>query len=203
MKRLSILKVLMVALAFCLGSSFAQASADATSAAAAPADPAAGSMSFLTPFFLGGALGFGSGTGVGTERGLGLRQIEPMIGLWYPGLGFLRVGYGFFDFEEDAEKGEDYKVEHSDFDVEVGLHLLGLFYVVGNYSRARDLSDMGDVSWNEWGVGFGSIINIFAKTMLFADVSYRWVLEHYDPFLDKDVSGSRIQLNLGFAAMIF
>lgn len=193
----------MVALAFCLGSSFAQAPADATSAAAAPADPAAGSMSFLTPFFLGGALGFGSGTGVGTERGLGLRQIEPMIGLWYPGLGFLRVGYGFFDFEEDAEKGEDYKVEHSDFDVEVGLHLLGLFYVVGNYSRARDLSDMGDVSWNEWGVGFGSIINIFAKTMLFADVSYRWVLEHYDPFLDKDVSGSRIQLNLGFAAMIF
>lgn len=203
MKRLSILKVLMVALAFCLGSSFAQTPADATSAAAAPADPAAGSMSFLTPFFLGGALGFGSGTGVGTERGLGLRQIEPMIGLWYPGLGFLRVGYGFFDFEEDAEKGEDYKVEHSDFDVEVGLHLLGLFYVVGNYSRARDLSDMGDVSWNEWGVGFGSIINIFAKTMLFADVSYRWVLEHYDPFLDKDVSGSRIQLNLGFAAMIF
>lgn len=193
----------MVALAFCLGSSFAQAPADATSAAAAPADPAAGSMSFLTPFFLGGALGFGSGTGVGTERGLGLRQIEPMIGLWYPGLGFLRVGYGFFDFEEDSEKGEDYKVEHSDFDVEVGLHLLGLFYVVGNYSRARDLSDMGDVSWNEWGVGFGSIINIFAKTMLFADVSYRWVLEHYDPFLDKDVSGSRIQLNLGFAAMIF
>lgn len=193
----------MVALAFCLGSSFAQAPADATSAAAAPANPAAGSMSFLTPFFLGGALGFGSGTGVGTERGLGLRQIEPMIGLWYPGLGFLRVGYGFFDFEEDAEKGEDYKVEHSDFDVEVGLHLLGLFYVVGNYSRARDLSDMGDVSWNEWGVGFGSIINIFAKTMLFADVSYRWVLEHYDPFLDKDVSGSRIQLNLGFAAMIF
>lgn len=203
MKRLSILKVLMVALAFCLGSSFAQAPADATSAAAAPADPAAGSMSFLTPFFLGGALGFGSGTGVGTERGLGLRQIEPMVGLWYPGLGFLRVGYGFFDFEEDSEKGEDYKVEHSDFDVEVGLHLLGLFYVVGNYSRARDLSDMGDVSWNEWGVGFGSIINIFAKTMLFADVSYRWVLEHYDPFLDKDVSGSRIQLNLGFAAMIF
>ncbi len=193
----------MVALAFCLGSSFAQAPADATSAAAAPADPAAGSMSFLTPFFLGGALGFGSGTGVGTERGLGLRQIEPMIGLWYPGLGFLRVGYGFFDFEEDSEKGEDYKVEHSDFDVEVGVHLLGLFYVVGNYSRARDLSDMGDVSWNEWGVGFGSIINIFAKTMLFADVSYRWVLEHYDPFLDKDVSGSRIQLNLGFAAMIF
>ena len=48
-----------------------------------------------TPLFLGGALGFGSGTGVGASQGLGLRQIEPMIGVWYPGLGFLRVGYGF------------------------------------------------------------------------------------------------------------
>ena len=42
-----------------------------------------------TPLILGGALGFGSGTGVGTERGIGLYQIEPMIGIWYPGLGVL------------------------------------------------------------------------------------------------------------------
>ena len=43
-------------------------------------------VSIHVPIFLGGALGFGSGTGVGKERGLGLRQIEPMIGFWYPGL---------------------------------------------------------------------------------------------------------------------
>lgn len=156
-----------------------------------------------TPLFLGAALGFGSGTGVGTERGLGLRQIEPMIGAWLPGLGFFRVGYGFFDFEEDGDKNEDYKVEHSDFDIELGVHLLGQLYIVGNYSRVKELSDLGDVAWNEWGAGFGSLLNLFARAMLFADVRYCWVLEHYDPFADKKVSGSRLQFNLGFATYVF
>lgn len=197
----------MLALAFCLTSTFAQTTAPVAGAPTAGVDPAAqsGAMSFTMPIFVGGALGFGSGTGVGTSRGLGLSQIEPMIGLWYPGFGFLRVGYGFYYFDEESDGDDEssYEVEHSNFDVELGVHLLGLFYVVGNYSRVRELCDLGDVAWNEWGVGFGSLINIFAKTMLFADVSYRWVLDHYDPFTDKDVSGSRLQFNIGFVAMLF
>jgi hypothetical protein len=76
-------------------------------------------------------------------------------------------------------------------------------YVVGNFSRAKELSDVGDVSWNEWGAGFGTIFSIFSKTMLFADVGYRWVLDHYDPFLNKNVSGSRLQMNLGFITYIY
>lgn len=156
-----------------------------------------------SPLFLGAALGFGSGTGVGTARGLGLRQIEPMLGVWLPGLGFLRAGYGFFDYDEDTENGSDYEVEHSDFDIEIGVHLLGEFYVTGAYSRVKELSDVGDVAWNEWGVGFGTLLNIFSKTLLFAEVSYRWVLDHYDPFMDKDVSGSRLQFNIGFASYLF
>lgn len=155
-----------------------------------------------TPVFLGASLGFGSGTGVGSNHGLGLRQIEPMIGVWMPGIGFLRVGYGFFEYEEDTDK-EEYKIEHSDFDIDLGIHIMGIFYALGSYSRAKELCDLGDVAWNEWGVGFGSIINFFAKTMLFADVSYKWVLDHYDPFLNKDVSGSRLQFNIGFAAYVF
>lgn len=154
------------------------------------------------PFMVGGALGFGSGTGVGTDRGLGLRQIEPMIGIWYPGIGFLRAGYGFFDYSANADDGIKTEVEHSDFDIELGGHLLSELYVVGNYSRAKELSDVGDVAWNEWGLGFGSLLNIFARTMLFAEVSYRWVLSHYDPFQKKKVSGSRLQLNLGFSAYL-
>ena len=155
-----------------------------------------------TPIFLGAALGFGSGTGVGSSKGLGLRQIEPMLGIWYPGIGYLRVGYGFFDYQEDSEN-EEYEVDHSNFDVELGIHAMSVFYILGSYSRAKDLSDLGDVAWNEWGAGFGSLINIFATTMLFAEVSYRWVLDHYDPFMGKEVSGSRLQLNLGFAAYVF
>lgn len=193
MKCQKILLALVFALSLGLGNVFAQADAAASSEAVGP----------RVPVFLGAALGFGSGTGVGTERGLGLRQIEPMIGAWYPGYGFIRVGYGMFDFEEDTGDGEDYKVEHSDFDVELGLHLLGILYATGNYSRAKELSDLGDVSWNEWGAGFGSIVHMFAKTLLFAEVSYRWVLDHYDPFLDKNVSGSRLQFNIGFAAYVF
>lgn len=126
-----------------------------------------------------------------------------MIGVWFPGMGFLRVGYGFFDFEEDDDKNEDYKVEHSDFDIELGVHLLGQLYLMGNYSRVKELSDLGDVAWNEWGAGFGSMLNLFARAMFFAEVSYRWVLEHYDPFVDKKVSGSRLQFNLGFATYVF
>lgn len=156
-----------------------------------------------TPLFLGGVLCFGSGAGVGMERGLGLRQVEPMIGAWIPSLGFLRFGYGFFDFRESAENEDDYEVEHSDFDIEFGLHLLGEVYVVGSYSRVKELSDIGDVAWNEWGAGFGSVLNIFSKTSLFADISYHWVLSHYDPFVDKKVSGSRLQFNIGFAVYVY
>jgi len=154
------------------------------------------------PFFVGSALGFGSGTGVGTDRGLGLRQIEPMIGAWYPGIGFIRAGYGFFDYSSQGDDGDKTEVEHSDFDIELGGHLLSELYIVGNYSRAKELSDVGDVAWNEWGLGFGTLLNIFSRTMLFAEVSYRWVLDHYDPFQKKEVSGSRLQLNLGFVAFL-
>lgn len=155
------------------------------------------------PLFLGAALGFGSGTGVGTDRGLGLRQIEPMIGLWYPGMGFARIGYGFFDYNESSENKENYEVEHSDFDVEVGIHLFGLLYAMGTYSRVKELSDLGDVAWNEWGAGFGTVLSFFAKSLLFAEVEYRWVLDHYDPFQDKSVDGSRLQFNIGFVAYVF
>jgi hypothetical protein len=155
-----------------------------------------------TPLFLGAALGFGSGTGVGASQGLGLRQIEPMFGVWYPGIGFLRVGYGFYDYQEESDD-EKYEIDHSNFDVELGVHALSMFYIAGSYSRVKELSDLGDIAWSEWGAGFGSLLNIFATTMLFAEVSYRWVLEHYDPFMGKEVSGTRLQFNLGFAAYVF
>jgi hypothetical protein len=155
------------------------------------------------PFFVGGALGFGSGTGVGKERGLGLRQIEPMIGLWYPGLGLLRAGYGFFDYSEKPDDGKETDIEHSDFDIEIGVHLLGQLYLMGGYSRSKELSDLGDVAWNEWAIGCGSILSLFGKAMLFAEITYRWVSDHYDPFLNESVEGTRLQFNIGFATYLY
>jgi hypothetical protein len=160
-------------------------------------------VSIHVPIFLGGALGFGSGTGVGKERGLGLRQIEPMIGFWYPGLGLLRAGYGFFDYSEKPDDGKETDIEHSDFDIEIGVHLLGQLYLMGGYSRSKELSDLGDVAWNEWAIGCGSILSLFGKAMLFAEITYRWVSDHYDPFLNESVEGTRLQFNIGFATYLY
>ncbi|WP_407442831.1 hypothetical protein [Fibrobacter sp.] len=203
MKRNNLFVAILLAVFLLTGNSFAQAAAPAAGGFTGVATADQSATGIRTPLFLGAALGFGSGTGVGTSRGLGLRQIEPMIGVWLPGIGFLRAGYGFSNYEEDVENGDDAEVEHSDFDIELGVHLLGELYVTGAYSRVKELSDVGDVAWNEWGAGFGTLLNIFSKTMLFAEVSYRWVLDHYDPFMDKDVSGSRLQFNIGFASYVF
>lgn len=180
-------------------SAFAAAAATAATAATS----AVSSLGAQVPVFLGAALGFGAGTGVGNERGLGLRQIEPMLGAWYPGLGFLRVGYGFFDYSETSADDESVDVEHSDLDIEIGVHLYGQLYAVGGFSHSKELCDLGDVAWNEWSAGFGSLIGVFGRAMLFAEVTYRWVRDHYDPFIDENVSGSRLQFNIGFASFIY
>lgn len=198
MKRL-VLVLVFCALAFTQG--FAQTAMGGETSSPSSAGPILSGV--RAPLIVGGALGFGSGTGVGSDRGIGLRQIEPMLGLWYPGAGLFRVGYGMYGYEENDNSGKDYEVDHSELDLELGIHLLGEVYLLGSYSRVKELSDLGDVAWNEWGAGFGSILFIFSKTMLFAEVGYRWVLSHYDPFLEKKVQGGRLQLNLGFAAYVF
>ncbi|WP_109734127.1 hypothetical protein [Fibrobacter sp. UWR1] len=179
---------------------FAQTGAATMAAGNGNAAPA--STGIRTPLVLGGFLGFGSGTGVGAERGLGLYQVEPILGLWYPRLGFLRVGYGFYDYNSRTEDTK-YEVEHSDLDIKLGVHLLGELYVTGTYSRVNELSDVGDIAWNEWGLGGGSLLNLFSKTLLFAEVGYHWVLKHYDPFQKKSIKGGRIQMNIGFAAYVY
>lgn len=204
------MKRFLAALIFCVSVGFVQSAhavAAATAATVAGAANVAGSavsaVGAQVPVFLGAALGFGNGTGVGNERGLGLRQIEPMIGAWYPGLGFIRVGYGFFNYSETSADDETMDVEHSDLDIELGVHLYGQLYALGGYSRSKDLSDLGDVAWNEWSAGFGTLVSVFGKAMFFAEVTYRWVRDHYDPFIDENVSGSRLQFNIGFATYIY
>ena len=99
--------------------------------------------------------------------------------------------------------GEKTEIKHQNLDVELGAHVFGDIYLVGNFSRMKELSDEGDVAWNEWGVGIGSVVNIFSKTMFFAEIGYRNVYDHFDPFLNKNVSGSRLQMNFGFAVYVY
>lgn len=198
------IKKILGILTFALSICSAQSAVDvAPISAPASTTPAAQPLfsGVRTPLFVGGALGFGSGTGVGNDRGIGLRQIEPMFGVWYPGLGYLRVGYGMFDYKESADI--KIEVEHSELNFELAAQLFGDAYIAGNYSRVKELSDLGDIAWNEWGLGVGSMLSIFSRTILFAEVGYRWVLSHYDPFENKKVDGGRLQLNLGFAAFVY
>ncbi|MBR4916862.1 MAG: hypothetical protein IKZ45_07275 [Fibrobacter sp.] len=190
-------------LALCCGSAFAQTTGSSEKSSMASTNTGSETTGIHTPLFVGGALGFGSGTGVGTERGFGLQQIEPMAGIWFPQVAFFRAGYGFFDFTGENDDGEKTEIEHVNLDVELGVHLLGDIYLVGNFSRIKELSDEGDVAWNEWGIGVGSVLNIFSKTMLFAEIGYRHVFDHFDPFLDKNISGSRLQMNFGFVAYVY
>ncbi|MCQ2124433.1 MAG: hypothetical protein MJZ25_09645 [Fibrobacter sp.] len=192
---ISFLMLLLICVSLSFGDEGASAGGDGTSAGAAGGVQA--------PFFAGGILGFGSGTGVGSARGVGLQQIAPVIGYWYPRYAYLRLGYGFSNFEEADDDDNKYAVDHSDFSVDLAVHAYGDLYIMGSYSRAKDLSDLGDVAWNEWGLGFGSVINVVSKTMFFAEMQYRWVMDHYDPFLDKNVNGTRLQFNLGFAVYVY
>lgn len=194
------------ALMFCFGTVAAQTNSSGASAASASsgaASQASQTTGIHTPLFIGGMLGLGNGTGVGSDRGLGLCEIEPVFGIWFPHVAFFRAGYGFFDFYGESDDGEDVDIEHVNMNVELGAHVMGDVYVVGVFSRVKELSDEGDVSWNEWGVGIGTIVNIFSRTLLYAEIGYHWVLDHYDPFLDKNISGNRLQLNVGFAAYVY
>jgi hypothetical protein len=156
-----------------------------------------------TPFFLGGSIGIGSGAGVGDGHDIGICQIRPMLGAWMPGLAFVRLGYGFSSYEEKDIDNNKNEVESSDFSVDLGVHLFSEFYVMGSYSRVGALSENGDVAWNEWSVGFGTFWIVFSRTFLTLDLGYHWVREHYDPFIDKNVSGGRFQMNLGFAVFVY
>ena len=115
----------------------------------------------------------------------------------------MNIWYGFSKYIETDDDDKKSKVKSSNFSLEIGAHLLSEFYIVGSYSRVSALSENGDVSWNEWSAGFGTYWAVFTRTLLTMDIGYHWVLEHYDPFLDKKVSGGRIQMNLGFVVFVY
>ena len=163
-----------------------------------------GMMNMQLPLFVGGTFGLGSGAGVGDNgHGVGLCQIKPMLGVWLPGYAFLRLGYGFTSYEEKDDDDKKVEVENSNFSVELGFHILSEFYVVGSYSRATALSENGAVSWNEWSVGVGSFWAVFSRTFLMFEIGHYWVREHYDPFIEKKVSGRRFQMNFGFVVFVY
>jgi hypothetical protein len=198
-------KRLMIAIALVFltaTSSFAQANSAGSFNTLGQSSAGGGAMNMRLPLFVGGSFGIGSGAGVGDGSSVGLCNVRPMIGAWIPGLAFLRLGYGFSSYEEtnDDQKNE---VETSNFSVDLGAHLFSEFYVTSSYSRVSALSANGDIAWNEWSVGFGAFWPAFSRTLLMIEMGYHWVREHYDPFIDRDVSGGRMQMNIGFVVFVY
>ncbi|MBR2095598.1 MAG: hypothetical protein IJ908_08320 [Fibrobacter sp.] len=212
LKKLMRLKIVLAFTLLGVASSFAQglsagsASTGSSGVIANPMGqaPVAGNfMNMRLPLFLGGSFGLGSGAGVGNGNNIGVCEIKPMLGAWMPGLAFVRLGYGFSSYDEKNDDGKTSEVENSNFSVDLGVHIMSEFYVMGSYSRVNALSENGDVSWNEWSLGFGTFWVVFSRTFLMVDVGYHWVRKHYDPFIDTNVSGGRMQINLGFAVFVY
>ena len=130
------MKKIFLLVCFCIGMAFSQQS--------------------QLPFVIGGTLDLGTGVMNDNEASSGIVRITPFAGAWIQGLGYLRVGYGMFDFTSKADGGEKYSVKHRDLSVLLGISLGPGPYLQGSYTRAKNLSAIGDVSWHEWGIGIGT-----------------------------------------------
>ena len=58
------------------------------------------------PVVLGGTLDLGTGVMNDDEASSGIVRITPFVGAWIQGLGYLRVGYGMYDFTSKADNSE-------------------------------------------------------------------------------------------------
>lgn len=164
------------------------------------------SLSFAqgrTPLVLGGTFEMGTGVLSDDSEGAGLVRITPFAGAWISGLGYFRVGYGLYDYTVNPDGNEKHSVKHRDFTLQLGAAISAGPYIQVSYTRAKNLSSLGDVDWNEWGLGIGTTFPIAPMAALVSELEYRWVLSHYDPILSEKVSGSRLQLNLGFVVYVY
>ncbi len=155
------------------------------------------------PLVLGGTLEVGTGVMNDDEEGSGIVRITPFAGAWIQGLGYFRVGYGMYDFTTKPDGKEKYAVKHRDLSIQLGVAIGPGPYAQVSYARAKNLSAVGDVAWHEWGVGIGTTFQLSAMAALVSELEYRWILSHYDPIIEENVSGSRLQLNLGFVIYVY
>lgn len=170
---------------------------------AASSTESSNTTGYKMPLVIGGVLETGSGVLSSGEHGIGLIRVTPMVGVWISGIGYLRFGYGFYDYEKNPEEGETVEISHRDFSAQLGLSLGMGPYIQGSYTRAKNLSDNGDVVWNEYGIGLGSFFQLGVKSALVLELEYRFISEHYDPFNEETISGSRLQMNIGFVVYVY
>jgi hypothetical protein len=166
---------------------------------------AVGSFAQQIPLVLGGILETGYGVLDDDSHGAGLTRITPFMGIWIQGWGYFRLGYGLYDFKETAESGDQVSVESRAFTTQIGISLggVGKPYLVGSFTRVKHLSNIGDDTWNEWGAGLGATFQLNSMSAIVSEMEYRWIRKHYNPIEEISVSGTRLQLNLGFVVYVY
>jgi len=164
-----------------------------------------GSFAQQIPLVLGGVMETGYGVLNDDTRGTGITRITPFLGVWLQGWGYLRLGYGLYDYTETASSGEKVSVESRDLTTQLGVSLggVGKPYLVGSYTRAKHLSNLGDAAWNEWGVGLGATFQLSTAAAIVSEIEYRWIRKHYNAIEEATVSGTRLQMNLGFVVYVY
>ncbi|MBP5247104.1 MAG: hypothetical protein J6Z31_04530 [Fibrobacter sp.] len=157
------------------------------------------------PIVVGGVAETGYGILNDGTDGAGLNRMTPFIGAWINGIGYCRLGYGLYDYSRTDSEGDHVSVESRAFSATLGASLggSGKPYLVGSFTRAKQLSNVGDVTWYEWGVGGGATFQLISTAAIVTELEYRWIRSHYDPVKELRVSGTRLQFNVGFVVYVY
>ena len=132
------------------------------------------------------------------QTGTGIVRVTPFIGAWLQGLGYAKLGGSAWNSSIVDSNGTNRG--YSDVSLQLGVSLggPGRPYIIGSYTYVSQLSDIGDVSWKELGLGLGTFFQLSPLSAITLEAEYRWVDSHYDPLNDLTISGTRVQLNMGF-----
>lgn len=157
------------------------------------------------PLIAGAQLETGIGSLPGGKTGTGIVRITPYIGAWLQGLGYGKLGGTYFESSSTDSNGVEHGWEERDLSIQLGVTFggPGRPYLIGSYTAANQLSDLGDADWAEWGLGLGAFFPIGGMSAITMEAEYRWVEEHYEAVRDRMVEGTRIQLNLGFLVYFY
>lgn len=157
------------------------------------------------PLIVGGVAETAYGVLDDGSDGAGFNRMTPFVGAWVRGIGYFRVGYGLYNYSRTDALGEHLSVRSRALNGTLGVSLgsPGRPYLIGSFTRAKILSNVGDVTWNEWGVGGGATFQILPTAALVTELEYRWILSHYNPIENERVRGSRLQFNFGFVIYVY
>jgi hypothetical protein len=152
------------------------------------------------PVIAGGQIETGVGTMPQGKIGAGLVRVTPFLGAWIPGLGYGKVGLSYWESSRTDTSGVEQSWEERDLSIQLGASYgtPDRPYLIGSFTKAKQLSELGDSDWEEWGLGLGAFFHLGGASALVFEVENRWIGSHYDPVREEETAGTRIQMNIGF-----